>query len=251
MSSQWALLLLLLLLQSNSVQAFSPLFSAVAPPQQQQDASPFAEPKPSHILRTNQVVQSVVVAGATGKLGKLVVDELVKRNVSQVIGLVRSQNKALEVYGENIPDNLQLLDCDLTNQQQVSDIVNQCDAAIWCATGFSNAPGTAQAESTSVFGKVKQWLGLGKEPSSDPPPESIDLVGLPLLAESIQTPSTTTTTMTPRVVMCSSAGVTRLTWNTDKQERFVGVSQIPIVRLNPFSILEYVVLVQWVDVCCR
>lgn len=41
----------------------------------------------------------------------------------------------------------------------------------------------------------------------------------------------------PRVVMCSSAGVTRPLWSEDKKTRLVGAADIPIVRLNPLDIL--------------
>merc|ERR1719230_2291539 len=37
--------------------------------------------------------------------------------------------------------------------------------------------------------------------------------------------------------MCSSAAVTRPTWSKAKQDRFDGVADIPIVRLNPQDLL--------------
>mmetsp|Transcript_127576 Transcript_127576/g.254907 ORF Transcript_127576/g.254907 Transcript_127576/m.254907 type:complete len:371 (-) Transcript_127576:238-1350(-) len=41
----------------------------------------------------------------------------------------------------------------------------------------------------------------------------------------------------PRMVMCSSAAITRPTWSRTKKERFPGCADIPIVRLNPNDIL--------------
>ena len=38
--------------------------------------------------------------------------------------------------------------------------------------------------------------------------------------------------------MCSSAGVTRPVWSPEKKARYIGASDIPIVRLNPFNILD-------------
>ena len=38
--------------------------------------------------------------------------------------------------------------------------------------------------------------------------------------------------------MCSSAGVTRPSWPEDKKIRYPGAADIPIVRLNPFNILN-------------
>eukprot|EP00957_Ditylum_brightwellii_P028507 2152012-Ditylum_brightwellii.AAC.1 len=41
-----------------------------------------------------------------------------------------------------------------------------------------------------------------------------------------------------KVVMLSSAGVTRPRWSDEKKEMFAGCADIPIVRLNPFGILD-------------
>ena len=41
-----------------------------------------------------------------------------------------------------------------------------------------------------------------------------------------------------QVIMCSSAGVTRPSWPEDKKIRYPGAADIPIVRLNPFNILN-------------
>jgi uncharacterized protein YbjT (DUF2867 family) len=42
----------------------------------------------------------------------------------------------------------------------------------------------------------------------------------------------------PKLILCSSAGVTRPAWGNEKKERFPGAADIPIVRLNPFGILD-------------
>ena len=41
-----------------------------------------------------------------------------------------------------------------------------------------------------------------------------------------------------QVIMCSSAGVTRPSWSENKKLRYPGSADIPIVRLNPFNILN-------------
>lgn len=41
-----------------------------------------------------------------------------------------------------------------------------------------------------------------------------------------------------QVIMCSSAGVTRPSWDEEKKLRYPGAADIPIVRLNPFNILN-------------
>ena len=38
--------------------------------------------------------------------------------------------------------------------------------------------------------------------------------------------------------MCSSAGVTRPSWGDEKKLRYPGAADIPIVKLNPFNILN-------------
>jgi hypothetical protein len=42
----------------------------------------------------------------------------------------------------------------------------------------------------------------------------------------------------PQIVMCSSAGVTRPSWAEEKKTKYPGAADIPIVRLNPFNILD-------------
>ena len=42
----------------------------------------------------------------------------------------------------------------------------------------------------------------------------------------------------PKVIMLSSAGVTRPSWDKEKKAEFAGCADIPIVRLNPFGILD-------------
>lgn len=109
------------------------------------------------------------------------------------------------------------------------------------------------------------------------PPKSIDLIGLPVFAQYLlekqkeaasdetiindsggdataasnndadsqedaaattAVPSTSSADPSlPRLVLLSSAGVTRPSWNEEKRKQFIGAADIPIVRLNPFGIL--------------
>jgi hypothetical protein len=105
--------------------------------------------------------------------------------------------------------------------------VEDCDAAIWCATGFSDAP-------TSPFDQVKKLLGLALEPK-----KSIDSVGIPALANAFTRKTDDSgSNRFPKVIMLSSAGVTRPSWSDEKKQMFPGSADIPIVRLNPFGILD-------------
>jgi hypothetical protein len=78
---------------------------------------------------------------------------------------------------------------------------------------------------------------------SDMKQQSIDLIGLPAIAKSLVPRVTTTDTNDvraelPKLVMCSSAGVTRTIWDDEKKKKYIGAADIPIVRLNPFNILD-------------
>lgn len=48
------------------------------------------------------------------------------------------------------------------------------------------------------------------------------------------------TECTPRVIMLSSAGVTRPRWSDEKKTKLVGCADIPIVRLNPVGFVQVV-----------
>jgi hypothetical protein len=67
------------------------------------------------------------------------------------------------------------------------------------------------------------------------PKKSLDAVGVPAIANNFQFASKET--KCPKVVMLSSAGVTRPAWDDEKKAMFPGSAEIPIVRLNPFGIL--------------
>ena len=187
------------------------------------------------LAETKSVVSTVAVTGATGRTGRLVVQQLLDRGVSQVLALVRDEEKAKQVFSNNpLPKNLKIIPCDLSKEADILKALEPADAAIWCATGFSDAPGTDPLE------KVKRLLGIALTPKS-----SIDAVGLPALAkalaqnkERINGSAPAVGATTPKIVMCSSAGVTRPIWDADKRERFIGSADIPIVRLNPFGILD-------------
>jgi len=170
------------------------------------------------------VVSKVAVSGATGRTGRYVVNELLKRDVS-VVAMVRDEDKAKEVFSDPLPKGLEVLACDLTSEDAINSAVNGCDAAIWCATGFSDAPGDG------IVDKLKKLVGIALAPR-----QSIDSVGIPALAKSFK--SASKETKCPKVVMLSSAGVTRPSWNDEKKARFPGSAEIPIVRLNPFGILD-------------
>jgi len=131
---------------------------------------------------------------------------------------------------------MNMIQVDLTSQNQIEKALVGCDAVIWCATGFSDPP------EPNWFETVKGLFGITVPPK---PKQSIDAVGLPLIANAMLTMMTneedskkTTMKNLPKVIMLSSAGVTRPSWTDTKKTKLEGCADIPIVRLNPFDILN-------------
>lgn len=102
---------------------------------------------------------------------------------------------------------------------------------IWCATGFSSKPNASPIE------KAKGFLDLALK-------RTIDVIALPNMANQVkvfneeQKETQQTNLELPKVVMCSSAGVTRTIWDDKKKALMPGAADIPIVRLNPFGALD-------------
>ena len=223
------------------------------------DTKAFAETTTSKasVLTTKDVVTNVVVAGATGRTGSYVVEELLNRGVTNVVALVRDEAKAMEVF-PNPPSNLQIVSCNFNDELQMMNVIQSMniDAAIWCATGFATNPVTATPvtpATVSFIDQLKKMLGMLPPPPatttttaspvipSDMKQQSIDLIGLPAIAKSLVPRATTDSDRNlelPKIVMCSSAGVTRTIWDEEKKEKYIGAADIPIVRLNPFNILD-------------
>lgn len=187
----------------------------------------FVEPK-AKVQETKRVVTKVAVAGATGRTGRLVVEELLARGVQRVVAVVRDTEKASQVF-PNPPSNLEIVQCNLGDEGQIANVLQGVDAAIWCATGFSDAADVDWLE------KLKRLLGFAVAAE-----KSIDVVGLPAFARSIVQKKALRDSKfpLPTIVMCSSAGVTRTIWSKGKKEKFRGAADIPIVRLNPLGILD-------------
>jgi uncharacterized protein YbjT (DUF2867 family) len=188
-------------------------------------------PLPSPAIDDGIVLKRVAVAGATGRTGRYVVEELLKRDI-EVVAMVRSLDRAEEVFVNMTAaekSNVDVRQCDLTNGMAVARALEGCDAAVWCATGFSDAE-------SGLMERIKRLMGIALAPK-----QSIDAVGIPIVAKTMLNQdgmSGLPRQATPKVVMLSSAGVTRPSWETSKKEKLVGCADIPIVRLNPFGILD-------------
>jgi len=69
-------------------------------------------------LEPKNVVNCVAVAGATGRTGRVVVQELLARGIKNVVALTRDETYAAEIFPDPA-ENLQLLQCDLSNDRQL------------------------------------------------------------------------------------------------------------------------------------
>ena len=69
-------------------------------------------------LATKSVVTKVAVAGATGRTGRFVVEELLRRDVS-VVAMVRDEAKAKEIFSDPLPEGLEVVECDLTSENEI------------------------------------------------------------------------------------------------------------------------------------
>jgi uncharacterized protein YbjT (DUF2867 family) len=102
--------------------------------------------------------------------------------------------------------NVELVPCDLASEdapRAIREVVEGADAVIWCASGFK------------------------------PDGAAIDVDGVAAFADALPAGAGA-----PKLVLCSSAGVTRPAWSDAKKQKLVGAADIPIIRLNPGGILE-------------
>ena len=143
--------------------------------------------------------------------------------------MVRDVDKANDMFD---PTNslLTIRQTDLGNKDDITAALNEdkCEAAIWAATGFSDSP------DQSIITKLKAVLGLATNAKG-----TIDGVGVTSLGDALakDSPRKLGESVLPKVIMLSSAGVTRPDWSEEKKTALEGSAAIPIVRLNPFGIL--------------
>ena len=178
--------------------------------------------------------RTIAVTGATGRTGRLVVSELLQTTNHNVIAIVRDETKAKDIFDElkiNTQENnnrLTIQTCDLLNVDEINNMISSTNTnqVIWCSTGFSNNP---NASPIAKFRLI--WNAVVNKGEN-----TIDYVGLTTLANAINKNGSSING--PNVIMLSSAAVTRPSWSEEKKERFAGCADIPIVRLNPFNILN-------------
>ena len=167
----------------------------------------------------------IIVAGGTGKLGRLVVQELLSYdNNLEVVATTRNLLTATSIFS-TLPfeskKRLTTIKFDLGKTQDIEGLCANADAMIWCASGSFTAP--------NVWSNILEKIRGPNKP--------IDITALEEFGRILAGKTGGICSNGPRVVMCSSAGVTRPTWSDDKKQKLIGASDIPIVRLNPGNIL--------------
>jgi uncharacterized protein YbjT (DUF2867 family) len=163
----------------------------------------------------------VAVAGSTGQVGRLVVAELVNANYT-VRALTRDISKAKSMLAAS--DNVEIVKCDLSDASQVNRALKDCESCIWCASGLT--------QNASWLQKIISLTTLKLTPT-----KTLEIEGIRLVGNAMKAKKDSVQDGCPKLILCSSAGVTRPEWPEEKKKRLVGAADIPIVRLNPFNIL--------------
>jgi len=165
-----------------------------------------------------------VVVGATGQLGRAVVLELLAGGTAEVRALARDMDKAKEAFADVLVkagDRLCLIQCDAGDEKALMEACEGADAAVWCV---SSGAGGGPLEQAAYF--LESAFNL----------QSAEERGLAALGKAFAPAAPGAGS--PQVVMVSSAAVTRPAWSEEKRQRLAGCADIPIVRLNPFGILD-------------
>ncbi len=176
------------------------------------------------ILARGSDALKVAIAGAAGRTGRLVVAEALQRQY-EVVALVRSPRAARKVLptdDENL--TVQKVDLGAASTDELREAVSGADAAIWCASGFSDA--------SNPLNRLRGLFTVKFRPE-----EYIEVAGLTRFGEAMAT-APGVAEGGPQLVMCSAAAVTRPSWDDAKKEALAGCADIPIVRLNPLGILD-------------
>lgn len=154
-------------------------------------------PTALHAEPAQDISRTVAVAGATGRTGRLVIAELLRSGYASEVVALVRNVTKAAEVLDADDSRIRVVACNLEDKTAAQDVWADAEAVIWCLEGQT---------------------GLGTLAAAFPAAPQHD-------------------EGQPRMVMCSSAAVTRPTWSRTKQERFPGCADIPIVRLNPNDIL--------------
>ena len=150
-------------------------------------------------------VTKVIVAGGSGRTGRAVVEEILRRKdiidpiTNETISLsvlvpARNIDAANEVFSSIIDKSrLSVVQFDLADTKGIKDLCEKADSIVWCATGFS--------DSSSFLAKIKGAFMLKFMPRS-----TIDISAVQEFGK-VMALKQASEAMLPQFVMCSSAGM--------------------------------------------
>ncbi|KAK3249871.1 hypothetical protein CYMTET_40721 [Cymbomonas tetramitiformis] len=185
----------------------------------------------------------VLVTGANGRTGQQVVTQLLAQGAG-VKAVVRTTTKPEEVAAiEELAaegDQLEVVGVkDLSDEAEVKEACQEVQAVVWCAQGDGKPepmPQKVQKGLSTLARVVKMRLNLptgdAKQDEQRAAAQDDGVLGgldhcAAVMAEN-----------GGRLVLLSSAAVTRSAWSPEKQAALELCVDIPIVRLNPFGVLD-------------
>mmetsp|Transcript_22528 Transcript_22528/g.73903 ORF Transcript_22528/g.73903 Transcript_22528/m.73903 type:complete len:345 (-) Transcript_22528:182-1216(-) len=194
--------------------------------------------------------RTILVAGATGRVGRYVCEQVLLRYPgSQVRATFRNETKASQVLSKltkDYPSRIELVQCDLNKRSDVRTITQGVSQAVWCASGFAPPRGGIFSRLLYLV-KIKMQQKLRRaldirgpammaEMLKDQPPPLIAKGEGTVTVERKEQGDGVEETL-PRLVLLSSAAVTRPGWSDEQKEKYPEAAGIAIVRLNPLNIL--------------
>ena len=142
----------------------------------------------------------ILVAGATGGVGKRVVRHLLEKNY-QVRALVRDVKKARELLG----DKVELFAADITLPESLTNQLMEGVSAVICCTGVRVQPVEGDTPNREKYYQgIKFYL-----PEVVDSPELVEYQGIKNLLEVVKSQIQPGIKLLPQFIMISSAGVTR------------------------------------------
>lgn len=184
----------------------------------------------------------VLVAGATGRVGTMVCEQVLVRipnaRVRAVSRNKTNANVVLDKLQRDYPGRIELVECDLGKRRQLRAALNGVDQVVYCASAF-RAPRGNILQKIGRLIKLKLSQTFGR---------ALDIRGPALCCKMLHKLEHTApwslahrdlepSEQVPRIVMLSSAAVTRPTWDEDKRAQYPEASSIAIVKLNPLNVL--------------
>ena len=148
--------------------------------------------------------------------------------------------KAQEVLGKlasNYEGRVEMVQCDVGKRRQLEAAVEGADQVVYAVSGFSAPRGTSLQKVLRLANlKIGQLTGT-----------FLDVRGPALCARMMNGAEDTAwiaeqkklpkDQQLSRLVLLSSAAVTRPAWGDKKKAEFTEAAEIPIVKLNPFNVL--------------